>query len=489
MINWLNTARKRGCPLLAIETPEPLGALDALRTDSVQRERLAWAWDCATGLTALTTCAEEYGVGEHCCEPDIMLTWASTVPSDALIAAQWFPEYWQDVRVRQGVMNVRDTYKANGRTLVLLGRQLSIPASVQSDFMLYTQTLPGTAELESVVQDIEALLPLKLPDSERAAAIDALRGMTRFEAEQHAAMSYLAASDCSHEAKGMIRVPELWKAKIQLINNTPGLSYWQGNESPANLVGLDGVLSYLQEEAQGRQPIRLILWCDESEDTFAGAEGDTSGISQDYLGRIAGHMVDTEARGMSLFGHPGTGKSHTAKAAGQIFRCPVLALDMGAMKGSLVGESESNLRHALSVERAIVGNQKGTTLWLWTTNAIEKIPNKIRSRSQPEWFYDLPGEQEQLPIWALYQKQYELESQPFPNFEGWTGREIRQCCFEAWNKRTTLVHAARYVVPSCVSQRKQIDERRKQASGRYLDASKGGVFTWQESQQGRKVEV
>lgn len=480
MIQWLTRARKRGCPLLAISTPEPIGTVLQIAQYACDQAIHAWSWDCASGLQALTQSADAYGCEEHTSNPDQMLAWARSIPQDGLIVAQWHGEYWQDALVRQGIMNLRNPYKAHGRSLVLIGRQLRIPGILHSDFLTHEDTLPDTDKFIGIIADLEASTGINTVKEDRERAVDALRGMTQFEAEQQFAMA---------ATKEGIDIAQLWQAKVRLINDTPGLTYWEGSETRANVVGLEGIMQYLEAEAQGRLPVSLVIWADEAEDTFAGSEGDTSGISQDYLGRIAGHMVDTEARGLILFGHSGTGKSHTAKAAGSIFQCPVLAFDMGAMKGSLVGESESNLRHALAIERAIVGNRKGTTLWLWTTNNPEKIPPKIRSRSQPEWFYDLPGEQEQLPIWALYMAQYELEKQTFPDFDGWTGREIKQCCFEAWNKRQSLVQAARYVVPSSTSQASAIAARRKQASGRYLDASKGGVYRLMESTQERKVQL
>lgn len=480
MMNWLVKARKRGCPLLAVSTPEPLGAVAHIRAHMCQEGGAAWAWDCASGFTPMTEQAQAYGTEDDVDDPARMLQWARTVPACSLIVALWHQEYWQDALVRQGIMNLRDPYKGNGRTLVLMGRGLQVPPGLHSDFLTWEEALPGTDALCDIVRGIEQSTHCVPLGDETSKAVDALRGMTAFEGEQQCAMAV---------CKNGIDIGALWQAKVKLINSTPGLQYWQGKETREQVVGLEGIMKYLEAEAQGRQPVALILWVDEAEGTFGGAEGDTSGVSQDYRDRIATHMVETEARGMVLAGHSGTGKSHTAKAAGSVFRCPVLALDTGACKGSLVGESESNLRHALAIERAIVGGKPGSTLWLWTTNDPGKIPQKIRSRSQPEWFFDLPKQQEQLTMWKLYMSQYGLESQTFPNFEGWTGREVKQCCFEAWNKRQTLVQAAQWVVPGAVSQAQAIAQRRQQASGRYLDACQGGVYRWAgDSAQARRIE-
>jgi ATPase family associated with various cellular activities (AAA) len=54
-------------------------------------------------------------------------------------------------------------------------------------------------------------------------------------------------------------------------------------------------------------------------------------------------------RGIIIAGMSGCGKSLTAKAAATLLRCPLLRLDLGALKSKYVGESEANLRKAFQV--------------------------------------------------------------------------------------------------------------------------------------------
>ena len=55
---------------------------------------------------------------------------------------------------------------------------------------------------------------------------------------------------------------------------------------------------------------------------------------------------------LSLLGASGCGKSLTAKAAANLFKVPLLRLDVGKLLGKYVGESEENLRLAIKMAEA-----------------------------------------------------------------------------------------------------------------------------------------
>ncbi len=58
-------------------------------------------------------------------------------------------------------------------------------------------------------------------------------------------------------------------------------------------------------------------------------------------------------KGVLIAGVPGCGKSLNAKAAAALFEVPLLRLDMGRIMGKYVGESEANMRKAISLAEAI----------------------------------------------------------------------------------------------------------------------------------------
>jgi SpoVK/Ycf46/Vps4 family AAA+-type ATPase len=204
-----------------------------------------------------------------------------------------------------------------------------------------------------------------------------------------------------------------------------------------------------------------------------------------------------------------------ARALGNETGRPTLLLDLGALMGSLVGQTEANLRQALRVadamspcvlfvdelEKALAGvgssgdsgvstRMFGTVLtWLsdhtsdvffvGTSNDISKLPPEFAraERFDACYFLDLPTAAEKDLIWSMYRRQYEVpEGQARPDDTDWTGAEIRSCCRLAALLDITLTQAAHHVVPVAVTADEQVERLRSWASGRCLSASTPGVY-------------
>jgi hypothetical protein len=69
-----------------------------------------------------------------------------------------------------------------------------------------------------------------------------------------------------------------------------------------------------------------------------------------------------QPKGVLLAGPPGTGKTLLAKNIANILNLPLLQLDIASLLGSLVGESEGNVRRALKTAEAIAPCVLGTSI-------------------------------------------------------------------------------------------------------------------------------
>lgn len=132
------------------------------------------------------------------------------------------------------------------------------------------------------------------------------------------------------------------------------------------------------------------------------------------------------------------------------------------------------MRAALSMIDAMFSTD---CLLIATMNRTGDLPPEMQSRfTLGTFFFDLPSQEERKAIWAIYRQKFELEDQPLPKEENWTGREIEACCYKAWLLNISLVEAAAYVVPVAVAAGEEIEKMRSDAAGRYISASRPGVY-------------
>lgn len=242
-------------------------------------------------------------------------------------------------------------------------------------------------------------------------------------------------------------------------------------------------------------------------------------------------------KGISLIGIPGTGKSLTAKMVASLWRLPLVRLDVGALFGSLVGQSEENTRRALALVETIApcllwidemekafaqgGGDGGTSQrvfgsilsWMQdkrqpvfvigTANNVAQLPIEFlrRGRFDEVFFLDLPTALERKEIFQVH---IEKRKRPVQHYdldalagasEGYVGSEIEQAVVDAmylafndsgapgrdFTTDDILVAVGR-LVPLCRSQREQIEVLRQWLrDGRAQSASYQETRSWEEN--------
>jgi ATPase family associated with various cellular activities (AAA) len=477
-----HSARCVSTPLLALRTADPASTTRFVIETLKQADKLPsiLGWDVMRGLYAITKdSADELArvLGER---------EAATVgPADALLLARQLSEdsvllyanahrFWNEASVMQAVWNLRDAFKANGRLLVLLASPgATLPTELAQDVFILDEPLPSEDDLKRIVRGTFKDATLDEPDGRlMTGAVDALIGLAGFPAEQALAMSLV---------HGELDPEDLWERKRQMIEQTPGLSVWRGGETFEGLGGLDNVKQFLRAVLAGVDPPRVIMFIDEIEKAFAGTGTDLSGVKTEMAGTMLTWMQDHEADGLIFIGPPGGAKSATAKATGATAGIPTIAFDLTAMESSLVGASGERLRTALKVVEAV---SQGRTLFVATCNSITSLPPELRRRfTLGTFFFDLPTAEEREAIWEIYLKKYGV-SGDLPNDAGWTGAEIKECCRKAHRLKMSLKDAAQYTIPVSRSAAEQIKTLRQMASGKFLSASKSGVYRYEEEAEG-----
>lgn len=443
-------------------------------------------WDIAQGLRIPGQPNEaEAGAGDPLAAIRSINALASPEGTAVLVLVN-FHRFLQSAEVVQALAQQITAGKQNRTFIVVLSPVVQIPTELEKQFLVLEHELPGRDQLEEIARSV-ATEDGELPE-DLAPVLDATAGLTRFEAE--------GAYSLSLVRHGQLRAETIWDLKTQQLKKSGLLSLHRGSERFEDLGGLDSLKAFCKRAMRQQ----------------------------------GSNLPHRRPRGVLLLGVPGTGKSAFAKALGNETGRPTVVLDIGALMGSLVGQSEQNIRRALNVvdrmapcvvfideaEKALSGVASsaqtdsgvsarlfGTFLgWLndhtsdvftvCTCNDISKLPPEFSraERFDGIFFLDLPGRAQKDAIWRMYLELFELDSdQPKPNDELYTGAEIRACCRLATLLDVPLVAAAQNVVPVARTAAESVEKLRGWASGRCLDADKTGIYQHQVQRKRRRVKT
>lgn len=496
-------ARKRGVPLLAITTPDQFGLMEKIfqSLPEDQQQLPILAYDVVDGFTAVNPAGESLAgalIGQLLDKENPVEALALMRADNGLIpkgTTLFFKNAHRHInadrdndaaRVVQAICNLRDPFKQMRCTLVMLAPEIDFPSELSYDVIVLDDPLPTVEELGDLVTERYEIarnqvsaLP-ELTEEERGKAVEALRGLSFFTAENLLFMNIVETG---------INTQKLWEHKRTTVELTPGLKFDRSKERFDDLGGLIAVKARLHQLFHGPVPPSAIIWLDEIEKMMAGIEGDNTGVSQDALGVILTFMEELlHVTGAIFVGVRGGGKSAIAKATGNTFNVPTIRLDLGATKGRHVGDSEKAIRQAIKVIEACTGDR---AFFIATCNKLDIIPPELQRRFQMKiWYFDLPTPEEIEPIWRIQLRKHGFaEDSVRPPHELWTGSDIRDCCYMAWRLNIPLEEAAQMVIPMAKQNPEALKRLRQSANGNFLSASEFGAYNMQKATAGRAFEL
>lgn len=478
----IRAAIRVGVPILILRTADPAQGITNLAP--VLAGKTLIQWDVVRGAVAvneasadkLTQALKDAGIEQKATtNAKPFLLFIRSLPNDSIVFMMNLHRFASDdINVIQALWNLRDDCKSKKKAVIGLCPHMTLPAELSQDVLVMDEPLPTDAELKAIAQGIydSAQLPQPTP-AEMEKIVDASLGLAAFPAEQAMAMSITR--------KGM-NIEELWSRKRSLIAQTEGLSVVKPSITLDDIGGLDNAKQLMRRISNGAEPPRCYVFIDEGEKAFAGSSvgsGDTSGVSQNFLGTLLTEMQEQNYSGVIFVGFPGSGKSMLAKAAGASAGVPTIQFDLAGMKNSLVGASEANLRKALATVKAV---SQGRAYFIMTSNGIASIPAELKRRFKDAViFFDICDRAEKDVIWKHYLTQYSDRLKgldlTIPPDEHWTGAEIATCVHNAYRFQISLKEASGYIVPAFMSMgNDRADALRKEASGRFVSASYPGPY-------------
>ncbi len=207
IVEQVKRARAVGAPLIAISTADQPATVQTLRAGLNGKAPLL-QWDNVRGFAPLNDLGAQVAAGI----PQAMKVEPITDFVEALIQAAGFPgerptteeqpaaggailivceahRLLDRVDSCQAVLNLRDAYKASGRSLILLGPGFQFPSEIAQDILLIEEQLPTPEQIGDILRTLWTQGEVDHDDDTISRATDALRGLANFPIEQAGAMA------------------------------------------------------------------------------------------------------------------------------------------------------------------------------------------------------------------------------------------------------------------------------------------------------------
>lgn len=400
-------------PFIAINTIERARTLDILKQISEDLSLPFFVHTLSKGVYDLST--------EKILNEDKSIYGAVDFMSEQMKRRQYLtlvltevPDLSGDNSDARQILDLVTTANESGGMIIVLTNN-SIWSQLQRLGMVVKIDLPSEEEMYTIIKkyidDYRSEIPVEWDNDDIREAASLLAGVTSIEAEN------VIAALIANKRIQKSDLDEIRFAKDRLFSDITGLEKIEVDDSVKDIGGLEGLKKWLDEK-------RLLL----------------SPQKRDEM-KVRGLQPP---RGILLVGVPGCGKSLSAKSISAKWKLPLYRLDFATVQGSYVGQSEQQLKDALTtaenvspcilwideIEKGLSGtgsnNDGGVStrmvgqflFWLQeckkqvfvvaTANDVSLLPSELlrRGRFDELFFIDLPTVEERREILALYMKKY-----------------------------------------------------------------------------------
>ena len=368
-------------------------------------------------------------------------------PEYTLFLLKDFHAFMKDPRVVRLLRDLANRLRGRAQTLFIVSPTLNLPVELEKDMTVIEFPFPEpndiTKQLEETIQAVKDNPQVKfdLSSETKEMIIRSAQGLTADEIESAFARSLVETKT--------LNVDQIIEEKKQIVRKTGILQFYPADSGLKDVGGHE----LLKE------------WLEHREKSFTDA---------------AREFGIPYPKGILLLGVQGCGKSLIAKAISSAYSLPMLKMDVGRVFGSLVGQSEENMRRAIRIaeslapcilwidelEKGFAGmggggvSDSGTTARVFSTfltwmqekikpvfivataNDVSSLPPELlrKGRFDEIFFVDLPDLQERKDIFKIHLSKRKRDPEKFKVDElakladGFSGAEIEQVVVGALNR-------------------------------------------------------
>lgn len=430
---------KSHTPVLLIETREEKRLLELFTRLALKLGLPLFEWSITEGLGRSEV---DFGKMTSTTEPTEVLRHIKSTPKPGLYILLDFHPYLADPLHVRLIKEIAQDHDAIPRNLVLASHAIDTPAEIAHMTAKFDLQLPDQSTLKHMIREEAGRWQQQNPGKRIHADREALgklagnlTGVTLQEARRLVKTAIADDGAITHSD-----IPAIMKAKNELMNRDNIVSFEYETEKFADVAGLEN----------------LKHWIEQRKSAFTSQNS----------------RLDSP-KGIMLLGVQGGGKSLAARAVSGFFGIPLLRLDFAMLYNKYIGETEKNLRQALStaevmapcilwideIEKGISQGQNDDgvsqrvlgTLLTWmaehkekvfivaTANDIEKLPPELlrKGRIDEIFFVDLPDSSIRREIFSIHLRKrnqspsgFDLE-QLAETSQGFSGAEIEQAVVSA----------------------------------------------------------
>lgn len=484
-------------PIIYIVSNEEDRVIETINKIALNLYKTIYFWDCVNGLSGFNK--EPL---DNSSNPIKAISLAKKIKDDenSIFVFKNLHFYLDDKQVIQALKILGKNVTISRKTCFIISPVLKIPKELEKDITVFDYPLPDTQYIKNIFDGLcysvskNPDIVVNFTEEEEEKLLKSACGLTKIEIE-----NVFSKAIMKNKKLDVRDIDLVLLEKKQIIKKSQILEYYDSCENMANIGGLDNLKTWISK--------RTRAFTDE-----------------------ARKFGLPEPKGILLLGVQGCGKSLSAKAISSIWKIPLLRLDMGAIFGKYVGDSENNIRKTIKIAESVApailwidelekgfsgmgggGDSTGTasrvfgSLLTWmqektkpvfiiaTSNDVSALPPELlrKGRFDEIFFVDLPTKQERKDIFKIHLLKRNKDITKF-DFEllaektnGYSGAEIEQAVisalYDAFDEnreveQNDIVVNIEKSVPMSITMKEKIDWLRNWAKNRAVLASKPETF-------------